>query len=753
MDFNFRNQYHDEADVENVIASSKNPIALLSSYKPFQNDDAKNCNVKNDYAVQTKNIKFGYQKNFIVFKSKKNLVLNNCSMNVPKGSIYALLGSSGCGKTSLLKCILGRLTPESGKIQVFGRKPSYGAGYMPQELALFGEFSIEETLTYFGRLYKMTPLMIEERMDFLIELLSLPKKTRIIYELSGGQQRRVSMAVALLHKPPLAILDEPTVGLDPLLRNKIWDYLAMITVKENITVMITTHYIEEARCADVVGLMRGGKLIQENNPDLLLSAYNCKTLEDVFLKVCQQIDMVKRNSKVQIKSTIQEDLVMNHEKIQEDLINHEKPIENGINFKNEINRIKSYGVDSNHNIIQNNRYNSNNDKSRPYIDFQLIQALFIKNWIALRGNRLLLLMYFLPSLQFSFFAVSVGRDPINIPVAIFNDEKPEIFTKSYLDKLNKDMILQVRYNSLQSAVDAVKKGDAWFAFHFHHKFTDSLKTRTEDAAFASNETIEESNIHLYADMSNAVIAISIIRAVLVSFLDFMKNVLAASGYNSNSVALPIVVKEVIYGSSGIEPSLMEWMAPGTLIALIFFAPLALTGFALIKERREGLLERSLVAGVRAEEFIVSHFILQNIVLTIQVILLMMTTFVLWEIPYHGSLLETAAIIFLQGVSGIGFGLLISSICADEVTAMVIGSAVVFPTWCVCGTFWPIDGMGTIGKTLTYFLPLTLPLEALRCIVERGWDITYLPVFAGFFVCGVYIFIFVFLSIIFFRILV
>ena len=743
MYFSFRNQYHDEADVENVIASSKNPVASLSSYKPFKSDHIKNFSFEDDYAVQTKNIKFGYQKNFIIYKSKMNLVLNNCSINVPKGSIYALLGSSGCGKTSLLKCILGRLTPESGKVRVFGRKPSHGTGYMPQELALFGEFSIEETLTYFGHLHKMSQSMIEERTDFLIQLLSLPKKTRIIYQLSGGQQRRVSMAVALLHKPALAILDEPTVGLDPLLRKKIWDYLAMITMQDNMTVIITTHYIEEARCADVVGLMRGGKLIQENNPDLLLAAYKCKTLEDVFLKVCQQIDMVKRNSKIEIKNNVDDDIV----------INNEKPIQNGVNFKNGINRAKSYGIDSNQNLIEKNRYNSNYHKSRPYIDVQLIIALFTKNWIALRGNRLLLLMYFLPSLQFSFFAVSVGRDPISIPVAIFNEEKPEQFTKSYLDKLNKDMILQIRYNSLDEAVDSIRKGDSWFAFHFHHKFTESLKTRTEDAAFATNETISESNIHLYADMSNAVIAISIFRAVLVSFLDFMKNVLAASGYNSNSIALPIEVKEVIYGSSGIEPSLMEWMAPGTLIALIFFAPLALTGFALIKERKEGLLERSLVAGVRAEEVIVSHFILQSIVLAIQVILLMMTTFVLWEIPYHGNLLETATIIFLQGVSGIGFGLLISSVCADEVTAMVIGSAVVFPSWCICGTFWPIDGMGQIAKSFTYFLPLTLPLEALRCIVERGWDITYFPVFVGFFVCGVYIFIFVFLSIIFFRILV
>ncbi|CAG2112683.1 unnamed protein product, partial [Medioppia subpectinata] len=170
--------------------------------------------------------------------------------------IYGLLGSSGCGKTTLLKCALGRLEPSKGSIHLFGRKPGSpeskvpgpGVGYMPQELALYEEFTIEEILTYFGQLFGIKSKVIDSRIEFLVDLLQLPDRRRLITKLSGGQKRRVSIATALLHNPPLLILDEPTVGVDLILREAIWKHLEFLC-KNGLTVIVTTHYIEEARSA------------------------------------------------------------------------------------------------------------------------------------------------------------------------------------------------------------------------------------------------------------------------------------------------------------------------------------------------------------------------------------------------------------------------------------------------------------------------------------------------------------------------
>lgn len=138
---------------------------------------------------------------------------------------YGLLGPSGCGKTTMLRCLVGRLKLDSGCMKVFGEEigSSCGTlgprvGYMPQEIALFPDFTIEETLRYFARLFNMSHKAIEERIAFLLDFLELPEPTRLVGSLSGGQKRRVSLAVSLIHSPPLLILDEPTVGVDPVLR-------------------------------------------------------------------------------------------------------------------------------------------------------------------------------------------------------------------------------------------------------------------------------------------------------------------------------------------------------------------------------------------------------------------------------------------------------------------------------------------------------------------------------------------------------
>lgn len=117
---------------------------------------------------------------------------------------------------------------------------------------MYGEFTLRETLIYFGWIAGMTTSAVDEQIDFLIKLLQLPNSSRFVKNLSGGQQRRMSLAAALVHDPELLILDEPTVGVDPVLRNSIWNHLVELTSKGNRTVIITTHYIEETRQAHMV---------------------------------------------------------------------------------------------------------------------------------------------------------------------------------------------------------------------------------------------------------------------------------------------------------------------------------------------------------------------------------------------------------------------------------------------------------------------------------------------------------------------
>ncbi|XP_031674760.1 LOW QUALITY PROTEIN: ABC transporter G family member 23-like [Oncorhynchus kisutch] len=224
-------------------------------------------------------------------------VLSNLNLTVPQGHIYGLLGPSGCGKTTLLKCILGTLKISRGHISVLGKPPAFPGhqvpgrmvGYMPQDLALYNEFSISDTLTFFGRIHGLSSTDTQARMDFLVDFLDLPHNSSLVGKLSGGQKRRVSLGAALLQNPQLLILDEPTVGVDPVLRAKIWQHLVEIVKTGKVSVVITTHYIEEARQANVVGLMRNGRMLAEGEPETLMKQNSAATLEKAFLQLCENL--------------------------------------------------------------------------------------------------------------------------------------------------------------------------------------------------------------------------------------------------------------------------------------------------------------------------------------------------------------------------------------------------------------------------------------------------------------------------------
>lgn len=222
-------------------------------------------------------------------------VLTELDMDVERGTIYGLLGPSGCGKTTLLKVILGRLVPESGKVLVLGSEPgSAGSfvpgsavGYSPQEIALYSDLTIAETFLFHGRLHGMNRGEIVEKQDWLLDFLDLPEPNRPVGKLSGGQKRRVSLAVSLLHQPELLLLDEPTVGVDPELRARVWNYLRKIA-EQGSTIIVTTHYIDEASKADRVGLMRNGILLAEDTPQAVMDSQGATSLEEAFLALCRR---------------------------------------------------------------------------------------------------------------------------------------------------------------------------------------------------------------------------------------------------------------------------------------------------------------------------------------------------------------------------------------------------------------------------------------------------------------------------------
>lgn len=228
--------------------------------------------------------------------------LRGIDLTIPEGSFFGLLGPNGAGKSTLIHCIMGLAMPTGGKAEVFGHDivTDYQAartyvGLAPQDINLDWFLSVRETLDYHGGYYGMPKKQRTERIDELLAAFSLTEKQAVnTRTLSGGMKRRVVLARALMHRPKMLILDEPTAGVDVELRLELWKYMRKVNKDEKTTILLTTHYIEEAeQLCDQLALINGGKIIKTGTSDELKKFYKKKTLEDVYLELIGRSELTR----------------------------------------------------------------------------------------------------------------------------------------------------------------------------------------------------------------------------------------------------------------------------------------------------------------------------------------------------------------------------------------------------------------------------------------------------------------------------
>lgn len=218
----------------------------------------------------------------------KFTAVNDLELTVYKGEIYGLLGPNGSGKTTIIKMLTGLLRPTSGNAEIFGKKipcksMMKNIGYMPQDTAIYLDNTVHENLAFFGGMYGMTKDQFEKKEQEMLAFVDLLNwRDCLVSTLSGGMKHRLSLACALIHEPHLLLLDEPTVGVDPELRATFWGYFETM-MQKGVTVMITTHYMDEANHCSRVGFLRKGKLIAEGRPTELKQKTGTESLEDAFL--------------------------------------------------------------------------------------------------------------------------------------------------------------------------------------------------------------------------------------------------------------------------------------------------------------------------------------------------------------------------------------------------------------------------------------------------------------------------------------
>ncbi len=215
-------------------------------------------------------------------------MLHGLSFSVARGRVTGLLGPSGCGKSTLMRAIVGVQIVESGRVAVLGepagsRSLRPRAGYLTQAPSVYGDLTVRENLHFFGRVLGVG----QDRTDQVIETVALePHADRIVSNLSGGQRARVSLATAMLGEPEVLVLDEPTVGLDPVLRRDLWATFAELAAT-GATLLVSSHVMEEAEHCDELLLMREGRLLATESPDGLRRRTGRQQLDEAFLALIE----------------------------------------------------------------------------------------------------------------------------------------------------------------------------------------------------------------------------------------------------------------------------------------------------------------------------------------------------------------------------------------------------------------------------------------------------------------------------------
>ncbi|GAA2276776.1 multidrug ABC transporter ATP-binding protein [Streptomyces ruber] len=218
----------------------------------------------------------------------ENVIVQNVSFAVPRGAIVGLLGPSGCGKTTLLRSVVGIQPCTAGHVQVLGfpagsRVLRTRVGYVTQAPSVYPDLTVLENLRYFSAALGMRGWRREDAVVRVVKLVDLAEYAdKPVAWLSGGQYSRVSLAVALLGSPELLVMDEPTVGLDPLVRRELWTVFRRLA-DDGTTLLVSSHVMDEADHCDRLLLMRSGRLLASAGRDEVLEYTGCETVENAFL--------------------------------------------------------------------------------------------------------------------------------------------------------------------------------------------------------------------------------------------------------------------------------------------------------------------------------------------------------------------------------------------------------------------------------------------------------------------------------------
>lgn len=449
--------------------------------------------------------------------------------------------------------------------------------------------------------------------------------------------------------------------------------------KLETTIIITTHYIDEAKNSDLVGFLREGQVLAEESPELLMQALECKTLEQVFLRLCfEKIDRYQKLIQQYRQSIDSSNNNNNHNTFpdQYDVVD-----DNNIKSTKNSNGVILQPVMFNTNHNHNDHIGKVQEKifacANQSINWDHINALMYREWFFFTHNIPLFLVYLLmPLLTVYLFDSSYGRTPQNVPIAIYNGDESNFYphlSDIFLQEFNTSMVRMTFYNSELDAEKSVQLGQNVMAIAFRSNFSSNIVTRYyEFHSFVDQKKDDLTSVNgsmlLYIDHSSLLNVRYVNRSILLSFQRTVEKFGETRGINPQIFSLPIEKSGYIYGV--LEPHFQDLFTPGIIIITLLAMNAVKAALEMIYLHQNGCLKRDLNQGVRPLEMIFTFTISSLMSIFWQSLITCIFTYGIMGVQLDGDFLAAFILVFITASEGLFIGTLLSVIFPDQIISMV-----------------------------------------------------------------------------------
>jgi len=634
----------------------------------------------NIYAIEANNLTMQFGD----FKA-----VDNVNFKIEQGEIFGFLGSNGCGKTTTMKMLTGLLQPTKGKAKLLGEYVEENSlemrkkvGYMTQSFSLYTELTVLQNITLHAKLFHIDKTIINQRIEESLQKFHLKQyENTLAEELPLGIKQRLSLSVAVIHKPEMLILDEPTSGVDPVSRDNFWKLLIDLSRKDKVTIFVSTHFMNEGERCDRISLMHQGKVLASDTPKQLIQSKNKENLEDAFIEYLEDATNENKNT----TALLEENKTVNIQK--------EQP-----NKQFSFLRLFGYSYRESLELVRDP-----------------VRLVF-----ALLGT--VILMFIMG------YGITMDVEDLKFSVLDY-DKSPQ--SRKYIENISgsRYFLEQPELNSQKQLDQNMKSGRINLAFvvppNFGQDLTKGYNTQIAVWINGSMPFRAETIKGYVAGIHNT----------------YLKQLQKESTNYKDTKSIVNIESRFRYNQ---DFKSIYSMVPAVIPMLLIFIPSILMALSVVREKELGSITNFYATPVTKLEFLIGKQLPYVVVGMISFFGLILLAIFIFNVPLKGSILTLTFGTLLYVIATTGVGLLMSSFAKTQIAA-IAGTAILtlLPTIQFSGLKEPVSSLEGIGAVIGDIFPASYYINISRGIFSKA--VEFSDLYKEFIILGISIFVIIILS--------